>query len=1404
MITPITQQEPERTSRLELALQEYLVQRGMLNVDEWLGRYPDCTTDLLDFLSNQIHIGPIAAAFSGPVSIPTCRVGDYEILEIIDRGGMGIVYKAHQRKLRRTVALKMIQQGQFCSPEVRQRFQNEAETAARLRHPNLVAIHEVGEHNGIPFFSMEFVKGRTLADLSGQGRIRPGAIAKISQSIAETIHYIHTCDVLHRDLKPSNVMIDDDFEVRITDFGLAKQLDQQYSLTETGQILGSINYMPPEQAEARHELMGPASDVYSIGVIMYELLTGRPPFKSETFLDTLRQIREQPPVPPRQLNNRVPEDLEAICLKCLRKKPSGRYQTAADLAEDLERFLGEQPVRATTGRWIDKRVGKRRTLLASAGLSLAAIAAVLLFPSLPIGQPDIVDAATGEIEVPQVAMADADARDDQSILIPSGIAARGVSQSTPAANGSSLPAAVKGPMLAAVVVDDPPVDEPVQTSLEVPETKSGKEALPELPGDESESATRRTEQDLNAPTVVSAVTELGSPFGVARIELQPNPDVPWRYRKDVPIRVTTDRGKALHAAYKYSPLCAATKYRPEIPAKLVCWFLFDDVAPTKVSLISEDYVVAADVPLVAEATDRDANTPAARSMALTQWWYHYVRSPLPQTSPELQAVHNYFCSMLARRLNLKLSSRSLASRSASALETEFERTVGMLFGFESIRLAMMAGKRSTLEQKKEAAVQNLPAPMTLRSVRIPRVQNNVRPEALAMRVPEECFYLRCFRVRNYLWIRNLVQGWGGSLDGIVATPAVDYRVREKIERQLALSTTELLNADVDAHITDCALIGLDPFFNDGAALGVLFEEKAGGRLARIISNERSRVMKAENGRRTVVNIRGSSIQKLYTDHHQVRSFYVSDGRYHLVTNSEILAKRFLETNTGTRCLGSLNEYRYSLSQGQQDTNSLAWLYLSDPFFRNITSPQCRIELERRRLAREDLFTLRTARMAASAEGIEHTSTDSLLKRGFLPEGFNQRPDHCTAESNGDQVYDSQRGVHGTFMPIADMAVVRCTQSERRAYEEFKQSYQREWRTMDPVMLTFNRRPQTHPGRENVVLNIRITPYAQQEYQFLRQFLSKRPDDRRLAMTDNDLLSVSGQLSKQGASYLTHLGLIDERIPFEIADGKIRRTGPNSKMSFARSNAFALVQPGGDKGIRLAVAFMGNVKRRQVVVERPPSSSAAFTRFINWLLPFDGIYKAAIDSAITDHSQSNGYSTVLSMDAEIGRDALGQAKTERAPRPAQLFMQLRDVASSQVYEYLRAYTYVSSRQASAGDAAELNRIAGRLQADPAHIRFVLEDNLGATFKCPAGGTYQLTGNGQQPQYWTSSAWQKPSLLDETAVPEEYRFPFLTWLRGMSLECSLTSTTLQSRLELDVAHKSPVEDELSPFEIASTSR
>ncbi len=283
-------------------------------------------------------------------------VPGYEDLRELGRGGMGVVYKARQVGLGRVVALKMILAGGHAGPGERDRFRAEAQAMARLHHSNIVQVHEVGEHQGLPFFSLEYCPGGSLAQKLAATPLPPAEAAGLVETLARAMYAAHQKGILHRDLKPGNVLLAEDGTPKITDFGLVKHLDEA-GRTASGLVMGTPGYMPPEQAAGRTKEIGPACDIYSLGAILYECLTGRAPFKSATPVETLRQVLHVEPVPPRQLNPQVPRDLETICLKCLQKDPARRYYSAEALADDLRRFRrGEAIVARPVGRL--ERAGK--------------------------------------------------------------------------------------------------------------------------------------------------------------------------------------------------------------------------------------------------------------------------------------------------------------------------------------------------------------------------------------------------------------------------------------------------------------------------------------------------------------------------------------------------------------------------------------------------------------------------------------------------------------------------------------------------------------------------------------------------------------------------------------------------------------------------------------------------------------------------------------------------------------------------------------------------------------------------------------------------------------------------------------------------------------------------------------
>jgi WD40 repeat protein len=307
-------------------------------------------------------------------------VPGYEIQRELGRGGMGVVYLARQTSLNRLVALKvMLLPGNYANSEQMARFQSEAEAAARLQHANIVEIHEIGERAGILYFSMDFVDGGSLAQSIKTRTWAPSDCARLVATLAEAMHYAHQQGVIHRDLKPANVLLTRGGVAKITDFGLAKQCDDEHDQTLSGTILGTPSYMAPEQATGQVHEIGPATDVHALGAILYELLAGKPPFQAGTSLVTLRQVMEEDPVPPTKIQRRIPRDLEIISLKCLEKNPARRYPSAQELADDLKRFLEGQPIRAQKTR-LPRRIW--RWCRRKPALAIAACLATLLLGSL--------------------------------------------------------------------------------------------------------------------------------------------------------------------------------------------------------------------------------------------------------------------------------------------------------------------------------------------------------------------------------------------------------------------------------------------------------------------------------------------------------------------------------------------------------------------------------------------------------------------------------------------------------------------------------------------------------------------------------------------------------------------------------------------------------------------------------------------------------------------------------------------------------------------------------------------------------------------------------------------------------------------------------------------------------------
>ncbi len=377
---------------------------------EWLDRYPEVAAELEKYFADQDEVdrltSPLRAAIQGtPPPGDTPQPGrpndassavspsalvsppeGYELLQVLGQGGMGVVYKARQKGADRLVALKLIRADRLTSDADVQRFRNEAEAAAQLDHPHIVPVYEVGARTGHFFFSMKLNEGGGLDEQLDRFRDDPQKAARLVAQVARAVHHAHQRGILHRDLKPSNILLDREGQPHVSDFGLAKRIEADASLTQTGAIVGTPQYMAPEQTRSQKGTVTTATDVYGLGAVLYALLTGQPPFQDETVLETLEQVRKREPEPPRRSNPKVDRDLETICLKCLEKEPGQRYGSAEALAEELESWLRGEPIAARPVGRLDRlwRWCRRNPVLAVLTCALVGTL-VLLIIGLVVG-----------------------------------------------------------------------------------------------------------------------------------------------------------------------------------------------------------------------------------------------------------------------------------------------------------------------------------------------------------------------------------------------------------------------------------------------------------------------------------------------------------------------------------------------------------------------------------------------------------------------------------------------------------------------------------------------------------------------------------------------------------------------------------------------------------------------------------------------------------------------------------------------------------------------------------------------------------------------------------------------------------------------------------------------------------
>lgn len=880
----------------------------------------------------------------------------------------------------------------------------------------------------------------------------------------------------------------------------------------------------------------------------------------------------------------------------------------------------------------------------------------------------------------------------------------------------------------------------------------------------------------------------GKGFGVAKLLIEDIPPEDETWALDQTVHISSDGSRIWFPAR-----AVAEGAQDESRHTAELYFIFHNGFPKTIDLYVSGQLVRQGISVV-EGLDVGYERSVAR------WWSLFCQQSCDLAPKELAETNRDLLASVGQLLDRDPEYPFMREDNAgSQLEQEFERTLGMLLGFESVRLAMMTDESDAQVDDLPARLQ-LPRSLAVAELNLPQSSLRDTPQLpITNLVPQDCYFVRCQSLENYLWLRGLLVDWGGSLNELVSSSVVATDVRGRLERQLALSAETLWAAGVDSMLEDMAVIGSDVLFPQGAGVGVLFQARPGHavKLANVIQSARE----IAAVRPQQLKIVGVEVSLLATADNQVRSYYVRLGDFILLTNSLHIARSVIHARTAQTSLGNLAEFQYAMSTNPNSENAKILFYLSDPFFRRLASAAFRIELGRRRAAEIDCRRIEIAALIAEATGHQVTDKASLLKTSVLPNGFGRRSDGSFVEIRNGEAYDSLRGKPGTFVPVVDVEVKNCNASELTAYSMFSAKYRQEWRVMDPVLASLDAVP-LNANQERLKLSVHITPYARQEYAFLTQFLGA-PTRTYLSVGTDELMGVSASLQQHGQTYGAHLGLLDSDLEFEIKRGKVIVDGKSSQNIFVNDSSFAVVTPSDTQGLLTLNGLMKSLQNRRPIEVPAPTPTPVvqwghssrqlnpFSIFRSALYPEELLLRASITaiegvakaSAMAGISQDERWA-IYATDQQLHSRVRTNLVVRESAQPAEIHAVVKDVRTSAISPYLQAFTFCDARHESAKLAAWLNHWTVGLKTDPNGFRQTIEQASGGELVCPVGGQWLLQNeNSRLTGTWTSSSWAESSLSKVSRVPEDYQFAFLDWFRGLELQFSLTNTSLESDIYVD---------------------